>query len=399
MKAWFDVAKYLIGRRENIHDRIDLLFSELAASESRILEAVTHSCEVRAGSNSLSGVQSGIMGPPIGSARELLAALSHLDPIAKSASDLSAEEALMLAERLLFVAANAAFVTEDRKTELFSRAEKFGVHFLPVHFYSPIPSVTDMDPAVCDYRYDDIPGVMPNQTKVVELLEVYERFGGELKGLPSERPEPLDFFWNNPAFNSTDALGLYSMVRFLRPKRVVEIGCGYSSLMILKALAQNCSGELICIEPFENDMLNIVRQSPVSHRVILSMVQRADPSLFGALGSDDILVIDSSHVSKYGSDVNHEFFKIIPKLARGVSIHVHDVFLPYDYPQRWVMGKKIFWNEQYLLTAFMAFNRDFEPLICHRQLPDTSSDHLRRLSQITGVDQPGGGSYWFRRSR
>jgi len=188
------------------------------------------------------------------------------------------------------------------------------------------------------------------------------------------------------------------MIRHLHPTTIIEIGSGYSTLFALKALHQNGSGKIICIEPYPMDfIIELAHRGDIE--LIDKRVQDISQDCFERLSENDILFIDSTHVSKSGSDVNHEIFKILPTIKRGVYAHFHDIFFPWDYPESWLREKMIFWNEQYILSAFLAFNRHFEIVLSSqyigRELPDVT-----RESCWVPVDSiPGGGSLWIKRVR
>jgi hypothetical protein len=177
---------------------------------------------------------------------------------------------------------------------------------------------------------------------------------------------PTDsYHYNNGYFESCDAEVAYCMVREWKPRRIVEIGCGFSTRAMAEALRANqerdgIAGELITVDP--NPERLPPKRLPNQITVVPEQVQRLDLRLFEALEADDILFIDSSHVVSIGSDVVREYLQILPRLKPGVLVHIHDVFLPSDYPRHAVLDNLWFWSEQYLLQAFLSFNHEFEIL-------------------------------------
>ena len=154
---------------------------------------------------------------------------------------------------------------------------------------------------------------------------------------------------------------LFGMLRAIRPKRVVEVGSGYSSALLLDTNERFLGGSVSCIfiEPYPQLLYKLIRDSDRrTIEVIASGVQKVPLERFTALTSGDILFIDSTHVSKIGSDVNYLFFEVLPALSAGVWIHVHDVLWPFDYPREWITEGRA-WNESYLLRAFLQFNPVF----------------------------------------
>jgi hypothetical protein len=245
----------------------------------------------------------------------------------------------------------------------FRGLQSIGLNVTPNHFYWPVPDLRELEqrdwPVYlgrgCDLRLDE--QLCFAQT-VVSKYSHECNFGDE----PS-----MDgaYHFNNGFFETVDAEVSYSMLRHYKPLRVIEIGSGYSTRILAKAIRANyefdgVKGELITIDPHQerlplNGMGNFVTY--VSKRV-----QDVDLDVFDTLKSGDVLFIDSSHVVGVGSDVIREYMEIIPGLHPGVIIHVHDIFLPYDYPRRSVLRNLCFWSEQYLLQAFLSFNSTFQVL-------------------------------------
>lgn len=150
------------------------------------------------------------------------------------------------------------------------------------------------------------------------------------------------------------------MVRHFKPKRIIEVGSGHSTLMTENAIHQNRKDdsnyncEHICIEPFENDWLE-----QLDIKVVREMVETTDLSIYKSLNAGDILFIDSTHMIRPQGDVLFEYLEILPTLNPGVVVHIHDIFTPKDYLDEWIDEPR-FWNEQYLLEAFLSNNQDFK---------------------------------------
>jgi predicted O-methyltransferase YrrM len=165
-----------------------------------------------------------------------------------------------------------------------------------------------------------------------------------------------EFHFNNGFFERVDAEVAHSMVRMHKPRRIVEVGSGNSTLLLTAALRRNIAegypGELISIEPAPAKYLK--GGVPGMSQMIERPVQTVPLDLFRTLQANDILFIDSSHVVSTDSDVVHECLRILPELAPGVLIHFHDIFTPLDYPKKFVVANLCFWSEQYLLEAFLC---------------------------------------------
>jgi Methyltransferase domain len=301
-----------------------------------------------------------------------------------------------LAKVFLVLAARISFRSADTQREVFQQAEKFGVHFMPVHFYSPVPSRTEIDERVYQRRYDWIPNLQIDKAAHVAWLDRFATYAGELADVPALAPPDESFYWSNPAFAPGDAIALYGMIRETKPRRIVEIGSGHSTRLALRALARNGSGEVACVEPYPMPSIRRLAESG-SLSLIERKVQDVDTSTFSDLEAGDILFIDSSHVSKIGSDVNHEIFEILPRLKSGVMVHIHDMFFPWDVHREWIEKLNLFWNEQYLVMAFLAYNDRFKIELANQYVGrELGTEHRERFSMLAGAEVAGGGSLWLR---
>jgi hypothetical protein len=284
---------------------------------------------------------------------------------------------------------------------LFYELEKHGYHLTKVHFYSPIPNVAALDDAVWS-RSSALGGIdMNTDTQVRLLAEVESRYKLEYDRFPLDREDAGEAFWiNNGMFVSVDAEMLYCIVRSACPRRIIEIGCGFSTRISAAAIQANRGElaayecELTCVDPYPPAWLN--NEHAVS-RLLRAPVQSLVEGLVKELEANDILFIDSSHVAAIGSDVICEVLELLPNLAPGVLVHFHDIFIPYEYPMDWVKAKGTFWNEQYLVQAFLAFNSAFEVVwaghYMHRQYPARLAAAFR--SYDAAVTMPA--SLWLRR--
>jgi Methyltransferase domain len=224
----------------------------------------------------------------------------------------------------------------------------------------------------------------------------------ELGGIPWDAPPgPPRYHWNNGFWRGADATVHYGLLRRLKPRRVVEIGSGWSSLLMAEALARNEEegsppSAVDQIEPFpRRELLGALPAHWTLHEVIL---QRADLELFDSLGAGDVCFYDGSHVARAGSDVVWLFFEVLPRLKPGVLVHLHDIFWPSDYPDEWIFERGQTWNEQYLLQAFLMYNPAFEPLICNAALSQQRNTELEELCREAPVLHIGG-SVWLERTR
>lgn len=279
-------------------------------------------------------------------------------------------------------------------TTYFRRWEAAGVHVTPVHFYSPIPDTRTLSPELWS-RESELPGLDLNEAAQLRLLgEVFPTFRAEYETF-SARPDqrPGRFRFDNGAFDGTDALALYCMIRHARPRRILEVGSGWSTRIAAEACLANGGAELTCVEPYPDE--GLAAGLPGVTELIPKRVQEVGLAPFLRLGRDDVLFIDSSHVASIGSDVTFLYLEVLPRLAPGVLVHAHDIYFPGEYPRAWLTDRLLFWNEQYVLQAFLAFNRAYEILYSNSFLGLKHPEALRR----TFPTSPwwGGGSLWIRR--
>jgi hypothetical protein len=278
--------------------------------------------------------------------------------------------------------------------QLFPVWERHGFHVTPVHFYQPIPDTQSL-PKTLWSRPSTLVGIDMNDSVQLDLLRKrFPKFREEYEQFPTKPTgEPSRFYLNNGPFDGADALVAYCMVRHFQPDLIIEVGSGFSSLVSGEAAAKNNSSALICIEPFPQEFLK--QGFPGLHSLIEKRVEDVDLEFFSELGSGDILFIDSSHTVRIGGDVNYLFLEVLPRLKPGVIVHVHDIFLPFEYRRDWVMDEFRFWTEQYLLQAFLSFNSEFEVLVANSYLSHYYKDDLK--AAFPSLASWGGGSFWMRR--
>jgi len=230
----------------------------------------------------------------------------------------------------------------------------------PGHFYSPIPSTTEVrqrESAIFDATSPVVSGVDMNEAGQLQLFSALCAFYHE-QPFPITRQNGLRYFFENGAFSYFDAIIFYSMLRHLKPRRVIEIGCGYSSSLLLDTNERFLGNSVSCtfIEPYPELLKSLLKDGDSARITLIpTNLQDVDLAVFDQLEPNDILFVDSSHVSKTGSDVNHELFEVLPRLRSGVYIHFHDIFHPFEYPKAWVYQGRA-WNEAYLLRAFLQHN-------------------------------------------
>ncbi len=264
---------------------------------------------------------------------------------------------------------------------LFMLWEDLGLHVLPNHFYTPIPDTRLLPSNIVD---SNLTGIDMNDTGqklfLHNTLSLYKDDFHELLGKSVEAN--YGFHLGNGRFDGLDALVAYAMVRKHKPRRVIEVGSGMST-RILSLAGRQAEGELsiTCIEPFPDETLG---QVPGVGYIYESPVEELDIDLFDALEKGDILFIDSSHTIRTSGDVLFLFLEVLPRLKKGVLVHVHDIFLPLDYPRNWLVNEHRFWCEQYLLQAFLVGNVQFRVYFANSYMGLNYPIELKSL-----IDYPG----------
>jgi len=254
-----------------------------------------------------------------------------------------------------------------------------GYHFKNMPWYMPVPEPDMVDAraaSLFDLSEDRYVGIALNANAQLELLRALGTFQHELpflKAPPAGRYRP-----DNHQFFETDAAVLYGMMRLKQPARVIEIGSGFSSAMMLDAndanAAEGKGARFTFIDPDLSRLRPLLRPGDGA-QAIEGLVQDQPLSLFAELKAGDILFIDSSHVLKIGSDVNHLLATVLPALASGVIVHVHDIFHNFEYPKPW-LDAGYPWNEAYTLRHFLMYNSAFSILLFNSWLAHRHGEAL-----------------------
>lgn len=285
----------------------------------------------------------------------------------------------------------------------FREWERKGYHITPNHFYEPVPNISTLQDDLWSKR-SDLPGIGMNGSKQLGLLSEFgRRFKDEYDLLPLDETstkQPYDYYIRNGNFTEVDGEIFYCMVRYLKPRRIFEIGGGFSTYLAAQALLKNSEtdgiiAELVSFEPHPNEILK--KGFPGLSKLVEKEVQRIEVSEFRKLEERDILFIDSSHVLKIGSDVQYEYLEILPRLNKGVIIHAHDIFLPAEYLKDWVLKYHRFWTEQYLLQSFLCFNDSFEVLWAGSYMHLEHSEKLVTAFRSYDKTKSWPASFWMRK--
>jgi hypothetical protein len=267
------------------------------------------------------------------------------------------------------------------------------------HFYSPIPSMdevrADRDRIFAVPR--DVPGVDLREDDQLQLMETFARDYYTSQPFREAQTDGLTYYFNNDGFAHADAITLHCMLRYLRPKRLIEIGSGFSSCVTLDTNRLFLDDAVRCtfIDPYPGLLRRLRSHDYGQLDVVPKRAQDVDVALFGELQSGDVLFIDSSHVVKVGSDVNHIVFNVLPSLAPGVRVHFHDVAYPFEYPEEWVLNGRS-WSEAYLLHAFLMFNAAYAIELFPSYLIRFHRDFFATTMPLYLRDP--GGSLWLTRA-
>lgn len=271
--------------------------------------------------------------------------------------------------------------------------------FLPGHFYSPIPSLKEVkadEEKIFGVIPRSIPGIDLREREQLELLESLCEHYDKMPFAPNKK-EGLRYYFDNPAYSCSDAIFLHCMIMHLKPQQIVEVGSGFSSCVTLDTNEQffDSSIKTKFIEPYPDLLKKLVKQEDLGRiQIIPHRLQDVSLDEFKHLEANDILFIDSTHVSKINSDVNRIFFDILPSLQSGVYIHFHDVFYPFEYAKPWVYSG-LFWSEIYMLRTFLQYNSKFSIIAMNTFLSTFHDSFLKQRMPLCLKNT--GGSIWIRK--
>jgi len=273
------------------------------------------------------------------------------------------------------------------------------VQYPPGHYFSPIVSKEEIradEATIFSNNSRTLPGIDLREEAQLSLLYQLSNLYPSIPFGPQKK-EGFRYYYENWKFSYSDAIFLHVLIRHLKPRRIIEIGSGFSSTVMLDTNEHflNNAVDLTFIEPYPEHFYSVIKPEDAQKNIILpKRLQDTDLSVFKGLEAGDILFVDSTHVSKTGSDVNKIMFEILPALQSGVIIHFHDIFYPFEYPKDWVLGWAGFgWNEAYLLRAFLSDNPKYKILLFNTFLQQFHKSwfeaHMPLCLQNTG------GSIWL----
>jgi len=272
-----------------------------------------------------------------------------------------------------------------------------GFHLVPSDCYSAIPSVDEIENSF-EYRSGPAPYLdcgLFDQEHMLAFLDELQPYCAEFEApQDGDREQPNGFFWKNRWFMAADAMSYYAILRKLKPKRILEIGCGFSTLVASRAIGKNGVGEIHGIEPYPRAF---VRSIPHLKELHVKPVQDIPLEYFNSLLRDgDVLFIDTTHTVKTGCDCLWLYLKILPKLTAKLHIHVHDIWLPEAFPKELQLQQNFFWTEQYLLLALLIGNPHYEILFGSHYHRVVNAARLTYFMAGQTELVANGGSFWFR---
>jgi len=277
--------------------------------------------------------------------------------------------------------------------------EQYKMWVTPGHYYSPFASLSEVkqhEDRIFRTIQKEIPGIDLFEAEQLDLLSQFGTYYAELP-FGDYKQENLRYFFENPSYSYSDAIFLYCMMRHIRPRKIVEVGSGYSSCVILDTNELFFDNEISCtfIDPYPQLLLSLIKNSDKDRIEILQKrLQDIEVEKFCMLSAGDMVIIDSTHVSKVDSDVNYIFSKLLPHLNRGIYIHFHDIFYPFEYPKEWIYEGKAF-NEDYMLRAFLQYNKAFKVVLFNHFMELFHRDKF--LKEMPLCLKNYGGSIWIKR--
>ena len=274
-------------------------------------------------------------------------------------------------------------------------AERLGLQLVLKTYYSPIPDLSNLSAGVWDER-DPLRGIDFDLDAQIGFVE--SQLGEHIKALSWAKDVGTGHAYDpgNDSYSLPDARVLYAMTRHLRPKLIVELGSGQTTRVMAQACRENARdgapARLRAFDPFPTAIDDTL---PGLTELVRTKAQDVPDEVFTELQAGDVLFVDTTHTVKIASDVNHIVLRVLPLLNEGVIVHIHDIFMPYEYPRFFFADFALYWAEQYLLQAFLAFNSSFEVLCGVHALGRERGDRMAAVGALASGEI--GSSFWIRR--
>lgn len=288
----------------------------------------------------------------------------------------------------------------DQQIELLRQKLKseYNKEFVPTgHFYSAVPDYAYIKKNIHRIQTEnELSGIELNTSEQLQLLEKFKEYYSALPWEDSIK-NGLRFCFKNDSYSYSDAIFYYSMILFMRPTKIIEVGSGYTSALAcdVNEIFFNNEIQISLIEPYPSLVKKLLLPKDFEYiNLHESILQDISLDTFRNLADNDILFIDSTHVSKTCSDVNYLIHEILPILNKNVIIHIHDIFYPFEYPEAWISQHRA-WNEAYILRAFLQYNHTFKIIFFNTYLENKFSEKVYTAFPLAAKNP--GGSIWIKK--
>jgi hypothetical protein len=272
---------------------------------------------------------------------------------------------------------------------------RLGLQVVVKSFYSPIPDLRTIPESLWE-RENELAGIHFDLEQQLGYLDELRPYLSEFRPMERANGDSDKYFLDNGSYGRVDADVLYAIVRATKPNRIIELGSGFTTLVVAQACLQNeREGAAVEYSAFDPYPAAARPDLPGLTELVRVPAEELPVERFAALRANDLLVVDTTHTVKMGGDVNHVVLDLLPRLGSGVLVHFHDIFLPWEYPRKWAEDYGLYWNEQYLLQAFLSLNDQFEILCALYALARRRPDNLRELIS-SWRDDAVPGALWIR---
>jgi hypothetical protein len=273
-------------------------------------------------------------------------------------------------------------------------------HVIPRGYYAPVPDPDELTDADWERR-SDLAGIdLDLDAQVRFLRDELAAFVAEWEPARTGEWGSGRFYLDNGMYGPGDAELLYAMVRRFTPARMIELGSGFTTLAAAEACARNAADGASCrydvYDPYPRDLVAPDAEWPTATHELRA--QDVPGDAFLELGDRDLLIVDTTHVVKLAGDVNRVILDVLPRLAAGVVVHFHDIWLPWEY-HRGLVAELGFWNEQYLLQAYLSGHPDWEVLLAAQALARERRTDLEAVVPALSGSGSQPTNFWIRRTR
>jgi hypothetical protein len=272
---------------------------------------------------------------------------------------------------------------------------RLGLQVVVKSFYSPIPDLRTIPESLWE-RENELAGIHFDLEQQLGYLDELRPYLSEFRPMERANGDSDKYFLDNGSYGRVDADVLYAIVRATKPNRIIELGSGFTTLVVAQACLQNeREGAAVEYSAFDPYPAAARPDLPGLTELVRVPAEELPVERFAALRANDLLVVDTTLTVKMGGDVTHVVLDLLPRLGSGVLVHIHDIFLPWEYPRKWAEDYGLYWNEQYLLQAFLSLNDQFEILCALYALARRRPDNLRELIS-SWRDDAVPGALWIR---